>query len=121
MKNFFYGKNKWKDCNLSNSDKQIYYIRLFVLAIFLLTLSDAACTAAGISLGVIGEGNPIWREAMYANPAWTAVAACVYTAGLLYLVYRFGARCRCTVPLLAGLCGVKVAVIGLHVGWIATL
>lgn len=101
--------------------KRKYYIRLLITAIFLMTLADAACTATGVSLGVIGEGNPIFSTVMEEYPVYTAAAVCVYTGILLTLLYRFGMRCRCTVPLLAGLSSVKVAVIGLHLGWIAAL
>lgn len=98
--------------------KQMNYIRLLILAIFLLTLADAACTAAGVSLGIIFEGNPIMCTPMQEYPVFTAVLVCLYVGVLLALIDRFSARCRYILPMLAIVLAVKVAVIGLHIGWI---
>ncbi len=103
------------------TSRRIRHIHWLVPAIFLLTLADAACTVAGVRLGVISEGNPIIRAAMHAYPVWAGAAACAYTGALLSLVYRYGPRARCTVPLLVGLFAVKTAVMGLHLGWITGL
>lgn len=92
--------------------------RLIIIAL-LLSLGDAICTAIGVSMGVISEGNPIWRSFMHAQPLLAALAALACTSGLLAVVYKFGIRCRCTLPLLAGLCVVKSTVMGMHIDWIS--
>ena len=96
-------------------------IQYLVITIFLLTLADAACTFAGISLGFITEGNPILASVMQQSPGLTCLAAIFYTTVLLAVIRRFGHLCRVTVPLLAGLTAVKAAVIGMHVYWMALL
>lgn len=99
-------------------NRQINYIRLLILAIFLLTMADAVCTVAGVSLGVIFEGNPIMRASMHEYPVFTAVLVCLYVGVLLALIDKFSARCRYILPMLTVVFVVKVAVIGLHIGWI---
>ncbi len=91
------------------------------MVIMLLTLLDAVCTAVGVRLGFITEWNPLMRTAVLQAPAWTGAASFAYTGTLMALVCRFGPRARCTIPLLAGLCTVKLAVVGLHLGWIMLL
>ncbi len=98
--------------------KQINYTRILILAIFLLTLADAACTAAGVSLGIILEGNPIMQVPMHEHPVFTAALVCLYVGVLLALLEKFSSRCRYIVPLLTVVFLVKVAIIGLHLGWI---
>lgn len=100
--------------------ERTHRILRLVTAVLLLTLLDAAFSVIGMRLGLIGEANPLLRGFMEQNPELSALAACLYTAALMAVVRRFGPRCRCTVPLLYGLCGVKAAVIGLHIGWILT-
>ncbi|MGI5971916.1 MAG: DUF5658 family protein [Oscillospiraceae bacterium] len=102
-------------------NRQIQFINRLIIAAFLMTLADAFCTVAGIRLGVIEEANPILRSAMELDPVVTALAACAYTGGLLLIVYRFGNRCRTTLPLLLVLCAVKAAVMILHAGWIFSM
>ena len=87
----------------------------------LLTFGDALCTMAGIRLGVIAEGNPLLSTAVQQSPEITCAGVFAYTAVLLAVVARFGHRARSTVPLLAVLCAVKLAVMGLHLGWIIAL
>lgn len=99
-------------------DKQMNYIRILIWAIFLLTLADAVCTAAGVSLGIILEGNPIMQAPMHEHPVFTAALVCLYVGALLALIGKFSSRCRYILPLLAVVFAVKVAVIGLHLGWI---
>lgn len=45
-----------------------------LLIVFLLTVADAVCTAAGLRLGAITEGNPLMAAPMYAAPGITAAA-----------------------------------------------
>jgi hypothetical protein len=75
----------------------------------------------GLSLGVIAEGNPVWRDLMSENPVATAAAAVALTAALLAVVYRFRRRCAYVVPLLTGLWAIRIAVIGLHLFWLLAL
>ncbi len=91
--------------------------RLFVL-IFLLTLADAACTAAGMYLGVITEANPLLRGLMTAHPALTAGGVCVFVGGLLLLMYSVRAQVKWLGSALSALAVVKLAVLGMHLGWI---
>jgi len=97
--------------------KKARRISRLVIAVLLLTLLDAAFSAYGMRLGLIGEANPILRGFMERSPELSALAVFLYTAALMAVVRRLGPRCRSTVPLLYGLCGVKAAVIGLHIGW----
>jgi len=99
-------------------DRQTNTIRILILAIFLLTIADAACTAAGVSLGIILEGNPLMRVPMHEYPVFTAVLVCLYVGLLLALIDRFSTRCRFVQPLLTFVLVVKIAVVGLHLGWI---
>jgi len=101
--------------------KRTQIIRRLVLAVMLLTLLDAVCTAVGIRLGFIAEWNPLLRAAVQRAPVWTGAASCAYTGFFMALVCRYGPRARCTIPLLAGLCTIKLAVIGMHLGWLLTI
>ena len=60
--------------------RHMNYIRLLILAIFLLTLVDAACTATGVSLGFILEGNPIMQVPMHEHPVFYG-GACMPLCG----------------------------------------
>ena len=95
-------------------------ISRLIAAVLLLTLIDGVFTAIGLRLGLIGEANPLLRGLAQRCPALSALAAFLYTSALMAVVCRFGMRCRCTVPLMYGLCGIKIAVVGLHVGWMLT-
>lgn len=95
-------------------------LKPLLLLILLHSLADAVCTATGISIGVISEGNPL-LTAINSRPMLGCFAAFVYTSGLLFVIYKLGDRCRFTMPLLIGLCAVKIAVMGLHVIWIGAL
>lgn len=90
---------------------------LLVLAVFVLTVGDYALTAVGVRLGVIAEGNPLLQSAM-ARPILAAVALSLAVGGLLAFIYRFGRRYKHTAMMLAGVCAVKLVVMGLHFGWI---
>lgn len=101
--------------------KRIRIMRRLILAVMLLTLLDAACTAVGIRLGLIAEWNPLLRAAVQRAPVWAGAASCAYTGVFMALVRRFGPRARCTIPMLTGLCTVKLAVMGMHLGWLLKL
>jgi hypothetical protein len=103
------------------TDKRILIMRRLIWAVMLMTLLDAVCTAIGIRLGLITEWNPLLRGAVQRAPVWAGAASCAYTGAFMTLVYRFGPRARCTIPLLAGLCTVKLAVMGMHLGWLFML
>lgn len=70
-------------------------------------------------MGVIAEGNPVWRDLIYRNPAAVSATVVAATGGLLAVVYRFRRRCGYLRPMLIGLWAVKVTVIGLHLFWIS--
>lgn len=91
---------------------------LLLAAVFFLTLIDAACTAIGVSCGAISEGNPIFSGIMTSNPVLASLIAIAYTSALLAFVWRYGARFRCTMPLMSFVTAVKAAIVGLHAFWI---
>lgn len=93
-----------------------------LLLILVLTAMDAVCTAAGLRLGVIAEGNPLMAAPMYAAPGITAAAVCAGTAALLALIWRLRRRVPWAGAALLGVLAVKLGVVGLHLRWIiATL
>ncbi|MGE4353416.1 MAG: DUF5658 family protein [Oscillospiraceae bacterium] len=93
-------------------------LKHLVVSAYFLTLADCFCTAAGVRAKVITEANPLLQSAMQTCPILTALGIGAGVFGLLAVVYHFGPRARCTVPLLTLLCVVKLAVVGLHVRWI---
>ena len=96
-------------------------IRSLVLISLMLSLGDAVCTAGGITMGLISEGNALLRPLADSRPIAASLAAFVYTGILLSVVYKLGMRCRFTVPLLIGVCIVKLAVMGIHLVWILSI
>lgn len=101
--------------------KRGHCITRLIAAVLILTLFDAVFSVIGIRLGFIGEANPLLRGLMQQHPELSALAVFFYTAALMAVVHKLGPRCRCTVPLMYGLCIIKAAVIGLHIGWILTV
>lgn len=91
--------------------------RLFVL-IFLLTLSDAVCTAAGMRLGVIAEANPLLRGLMTAHPELTSAGVCVFVGAILCIMYPVREQVRWLGSALSAVAVIKLAVLGMHLGWI---
>lgn len=96
-------------------------IRSLVLISLMLSLGDAVCTAGGISLGFISEGNVLLRPLADSRPIAAALTTFAYTGILLSVVYKLGTRCRFTVPLLIGVCIVKLAVMGIHLLWMLSI
>ncbi|SMC39447.1 DUF5658 family protein [Papillibacter cinnamivorans] len=95
-----------------------HLIFIFILTI---TVMDAVCTAAGIRLGVIAEGNPLMAAPMYAAPGITAAAVCAGTAALLALIWRLRRRAPWAGAALLSVLAVKLGVVGLHLYWILAL
>ena len=89
------------------------------MTILILTALDLACTAIGLSMGVITEANPILAR-MY---DWSLIGTCVITFLVVALFVWVISRSnkpwvKCAVR---GLIVVKVAVMLLHCVWIFTL
>lgn len=96
-------------------------MRKLLIAILTLTAADAACTAAGLRLGTIQEGNPLLCHVMTAHPVMTGAAVCVAVAALMLWLYSVRERVRWIGPALVGVVAVKLAVMGMHIHWIITI
>jgi|LSQX01.2.fsa_nt_gb hypothetical protein len=59
------------------------FIRIVIIAIFILQVADAACTAYGVTLGCVQEGNVLFEKIMHSHP--------ILTAGLVVLCCRLDA------------------------------
>jgi len=94
-------------------------LKRIALAAFALTVADAFCSGVGVYCGAIVEANPIFREAMAANPLFTGAVLCAVVGALLYILYSQRGRVRWVGPALTMIAAVKLAVIGLHSVWIA--
>lgn len=88
------------------------------ITVIILTVLDAVLTVIGLQLGIITEGNPIFRGAMHTYPLITAALVCVCTAGLMWLVCKYGSTFRSTRALMTVLCAAKSLIIVSHIGWV---
>lgn len=94
--------------------------RLFI-AIYILTILDAISTIAGVQLKVVEEANPFVQAAMTNQPILTGLVVCLGIGAVLYGIYRVRHKIRWIGYGLGGMLAVKIAVIGLHVGWIVEI
>lgn len=95
--------------------KKLFY------AVYLLTIFDVACTAAGLRLGVITEGNPILTGVMANSPELAAAGLCIVVGAVLLWLYSVRKKIRWLIPALAAIATIKLAVVGMHLFWIATI
>ncbi|SMC59996.1 DUF5658 family protein [Papillibacter cinnamivorans] len=86
-----------------------------------LTAADAFCTASGIRLGTIEEANPLFSGWISLSPGPAGLAAFLGTAALLALLYASRGRVSWIGGALSGIAAVKLAVLGLHFGWMLYL
>ena len=88
--------------------------RLFT-GVFILTLLDAAATAAGIRLGYLEEANPAIRELADARPFMTCFGACIAAGALLLLLYKLRDRVRWMKTAMSTILITKSALVCIHV------
>lgn len=94
-------------------------MRRLIILILALTVADAVCTAAGLSMGVISEANPILSGIFPASPVLSCAALCVFVAVLLRLLYFLQDRVKWLKNALTAVAAVKLVVLGMHFAWIA--
>jgi hypothetical protein len=95
--------------------------RKVFVQIFVLTLTDAICTAIGMRLGVITEANPLLRDVMTASPILASMGVCLLVGALLYFLYLFRGRVKWLGPALYAVTAVKLAVLGMHFAWVSQI
>lgn len=91
--------------------------KLFI-AIYILTIADITLTAAGVRMGYITEANPVLQGMMHTCPILTGTVMCVLIGAVMYGVYRARDKIRWLRYPMGGMLVVKMAIIGLHAGWI---
>lgn len=91
--------------------------KLFLL-VYLLTIFDAAATAAGVKLGVIEEANPLICRIMTCHPVLSAVSLSAVIGAALYVIYKVRNRVHWLAYAMCGVLVVKIWVIYLHINWI---
>ncbi len=91
----------------------IYFI------VFILTILDVALTAEGIKLGVITEANPIIAYFLVRSLGLTCFCILVYVGGALLLIYRLSPGIRWLNATMAGLAGLKLYTLVLHMQWLS--
>lgn len=91
----------------------IYFI------IFILTILDLIFTAKGIKLGVITEANPIIAYFIERSLGLTFFCIMAYVGGALLLIYRLSPGIWWLNATLAGLAGIKLYALVLHMQWLS--
>lgn len=86
-----------------------------------LTAADCACTASGVRMGAITEANPLFLGWMSISPEYTVSLTFAGVSAMVLIVYILGSRVPWSGTALAGLAAAKLAVLGLHFGWILRL
>jgi hypothetical protein len=94
--------------------------KLFIL-VFILTVVDAICTAVGVHLGCVEEANPFFQSMIMSHPVLAASAVCAGVGAVLYGMYLVRNKVRFMAPLIIGLLIIKLAVVGMHIGWMAQI
>ena len=89
-----------------------------ITTLAILSLIDIACTYAGVSVGAIQEGNPIIAWGFERSLVGTCLVAAILIAVCLMALKQYMTRFRWTRIVMAGLVGIKVFVVLLHVTWI---
>lgn len=87
--------------------------------IYLLTVLDAAFTVAGLKLGVITEGNPILNQYIESYMGLTVFGVLAYVGISLIFIYKASKGIPWLNAALAGLTGIKVYTVLLHIRWIS--
>lgn len=90
------------------------YMRKLVLIIIVLSIFDAAATAAGISLNYIREANPVIGSLVMCDPFAASTLACLLAVALLILIYSFRKRIRWIKYGLTLILAVKAMILCLH-------
>lgn len=91
----------------------VYYI------IFLLTVLDVAFTAEGLKLGVITEANPVVGYFMQLSVGLTFFCILAYVGAALLLIYRLSSGIRWLNTVMAGVAGMKLYMLALHIQWVS--
>ena len=89
-----------------------------IAAIAILTIIDIICTAVGLSLGFIAEGNPLMAWLFDWSVIGTCVIVVLLVGACLAILKTFMDRFKWTRYVVAGLVGVKLFVVLVHLSWI---
>lgn len=87
--------------------------------IFLLTVLDIVFTVNGLKLGIISEGNPILSYFIESYTGITVFCVLTYVGAALILIYKASSKIRWLNTVLAGMTGIKVYTVALHLRWIS--
>lgn len=87
------------------------------IMVFALTILDVAFTAIGLRLGIITEANPIVGYFLKLSAGLTFLGILSYVGGALLLIYRLSPGIRWLNIIMAGLAGIKLYTLILHMQW----
>lgn len=88
--------------------------KLFI-SVFVLTLLDAAATAAGIRLGYLEEVNPVFRGLAGARPFMTCFDACLAAGALLLVLYKLRNRVHWMRTAMSAVLIIKSVLVCIHI------
>lgn len=94
---------------------------MIYIAIWLLTLFDAAATYIGVTRFGLPEGNPFMLWLFGWSIPGACILAVIVTTAMLFVVRRYRPHYRWIGWALIGVLAIKIAVAGLHVVWIAMI
>ena len=94
---------------------------MIYIAIWLLTVFDAAATWLGVTRYGIGEGNPVMAWLFGWSVPGTCALVVVLIGALLLFVRKHADRYRWIGWALIGVLAVKIGIAGLHVVWLTMI
>ncbi|HWR61701.1 MAG TPA: DUF5658 family protein [Clostridia bacterium] len=93
--------------------------QLVYYAVFLLTVLDVVFTAEGLKLGAITEANPVVDYLMGLSVGLAFFCILAYVGAALLLIYRLSSDIRWLNAVMAGLAGIKLCILALHIQWVS--
>ncbi|SMC39582.1 DUF5658 family protein [Papillibacter cinnamivorans] len=94
-------------------------MKKLLFIIFILTVFDAVCTAAGMLCGAVQEANPVMVQFMAWHPGAASALVCAAVGGILLGLYRVRSRIKWLFSAMTAVLIAKIGIAVIHVMWIS--